>query len=145
MITRRDLAAASIASVVTLAAVAGVRLSAAPDVMRSTIFDWNTMTVTPSKTGDVRRIVQRPTATLDELEMHVTTLNAGEAPHAPHQHPDEELMIVKEGTLEALNNGTATRVGAGSIIFQGANEMHGVKNAGAGKASYYVIRWKSPK
>ena len=44
--------------------------------------------------------MQQPTATLDELEIHITTLNKGETPHAPHQHPDEELVIVKEGTVE---------------------------------------------
>jgi quercetin dioxygenase-like cupin family protein len=143
MISRRDVMVAAIASAVTLAAAAGVRVAAAPDVMGSTIFDWKTMTVTPTRTGDVRRIVQRPTATLGELEMHVTTLKAGEAPHPPHQHPDEELMIVKQGTLDALNNGVVTRVDAGSIIFQGSNQMHGVTNAGTDTASYYVIRWKT--
>ena len=141
--TRRDLVVASLASLVTLAAAFGVRVAAAPDVMGSTVFDWKDMKVALTKTGEVRRIVARPTATLDELEMHVTTLNGGEAPHPPHQHPDEELMIVKQGTLEALNNGVVTRVGAGSIIFQGSNQMHGVKNAGTDTASYYVIRWKS--
>jgi len=142
--TRRDLVVASLASLVTLAAVAGARVAAAPDVMRSTVFDWKDMKVSATKTGEVRRIVARPTATLDELEMHVTTLKAGEAAHAPHQHPDEELMIVLQGTLEAFNDGATKRIGAGSAIFQASNEMHGVKNAGTDSASYYVIRWKSP-
>ena len=142
--TRRDLVVASLASLGTLAAVAGVRVAAAPDVMRSTVFDWKEMKVAATKTGEVRRIVARPTATLDELEMHVTTLKAGEAPHAPHQHPDEELMIVLQGTLEAMNASGVKRVGPGSAIFQGSNEMHGVKNVGADAASYYVIRWQSP-
>ena len=44
------------------------------------------------------------TATLDELECHITTLNPGETPHPPHKHPDEELVIVKEGTVESLVN-----------------------------------------
>jgi hypothetical protein len=49
-----------------------------------------------------RQVVRQPTLTLDELEMHVTTLNPGLASHPPHKHTNEELLILKEGTLEAL-------------------------------------------
>jgi quercetin dioxygenase-like cupin family protein len=144
MITRRDLVAASIASVVTLAAVAGVRLAAAPDVMGSTVFDWKEMKVASTKTGEVRRIVARPTATLDELEMHITTLNAGQQSHPPHQHAAEELLIIKEGTLEALVNGETLKVGPGSIVFQASNQPHTIKNIGTGPATYHVVQWQSP-
>lgn len=144
MPTRRDLIVAAVAASLTLAVVAAVRVSAAPDVMGSTVFDWNSLTATPNKTGAVRRVVQRPTATLDELEIHITTLNPGETPHAPHQHPDEELLIVKEGTVESLNNGELKRLGPGSIIFQAANQPHAIKNVGTVPATYHVIKWNSP-
>lgn len=143
-ITRRDLVVASLASLVTLAGVAGVRVAAAPDVMGSTIFDWKDMTATPNRTGEVRRVVQRPTATLDELEIHITTLNPGETPHEPHKHPDEELLIVKQGTVESLNNGQLKRVGPGSVIFQASNQLHGIRNVGTEPAIYHVIKWNSP-
>jgi quercetin dioxygenase-like cupin family protein len=142
--TRRDLTVALIASSLTLAGVSAVRVAAAPDVMGSTIFDWKDMTATPNKTGEVRRVVQRPTATLDELEIHITTLNPGETPHAPHQHPDEELLIVKQGTVESLNNGQLKRVGPGSVIFQASNQLHSIKNVGTEPAIYHVIKWNSP-
>ena len=144
MITRRDLAVASLASIVTLAAVAGVRVAAAPDVMGSTVFDWNDMKPTPNAHGDVRSVVRRPTATLDELEIHITTLNPGESSHAPHQHVNEELIIVRQGTVEALNNGQLKRVGPGSIIFQGSNQLHSLKNVGTEPAIYHVVNWASP-
>jgi quercetin dioxygenase-like cupin family protein len=76
--------------------------------------------------------------------MHVTHLPAGKAPHPPHKHPDEELVIIKEGTLEALVAGQTRRLGAGSVIFQASNQLHGVKNVGDAPATYYVIRWNSP-
>jgi XRE family transcriptional regulator, regulator of sulfur utilization len=142
--TRRDLVVASLASLVTLAGVAGVRVAAAPDVMGSTIFDWNDMKATPNKTGEVRQVVRRPTATLDELEMHITTLNPGESSHAPHQHPNEELVIVRQGTVESLNNGELKRVGPGSIIFQATNQLHSIRNVGTEPAIYHVINWSSP-
>ena len=142
MVTRRDICVALAAALITAAAVSGVSARAA--IMGSTIFDWSTMKAEPNKTGTVRRVVQAPTATLDELEIHITTLNKGESPHAPHQHPAEELIIVKEGTVESLVAGQQKRVGAGSIIFQAANQMHAIRNVGDGPAVYHVIQWNSP-
>jgi XRE family transcriptional regulator, regulator of sulfur utilization len=142
MMTRRDAVVATTAIAVTLTMVAAVPARTA--VMDSTVFDWNSFTAQPNKTGFVRRVVQAPTATLDELEMHITTLNPGASPHAPHQHPDEELVVIKEGTVESLVNGQTRRVGPGSVIFQAANQLHSIKNVGDVPATYHVIKWNSP-
>ena len=142
MITRRDVLVALLGAGLTVGAVTA--LDARRAVMGSMIFDWNSFTAKPNKTGEVRTVVQQPTATLDELEIHITTLNKGETPHAPHQHPDEELVIIKEGTVESLVNGELKRVGPGSIIFQAANQMHSIRNVGDGPATYHVIKWNSP-
>ena len=142
MITRRDVLVALIGAGLTLAAV--TTLDARRAVLGSAIFDWNSFVAKPNKTGAVRTVVQQPTATLDELEIHITTLNPGETPHAPHQHPDEELLIVKEGTVESLNNGELKRLGPGSVIFQAANQLHAIKNVGSVPATYHVIKWNSP-
>jgi XRE family transcriptional regulator, regulator of sulfur utilization len=142
MMSRRDVFVAVIASAITLTAATGMR--AVGPVMSSTVFDWTSLSAQPNKTGTVRKVVQAPTATLDELEIHITTLNKGETPHPPHQHPDEELLIVKEGTVESLVNGQLKRVGPGSIIFQAANQLHSIRNVGDGPAVYHVIKWNSP-
>jgi len=141
-VTRRDLFVALIAAVLTLATITLVQARTA--VLSSSIFDWNSMTTQPNKTGMVRRVVQQPTATLDELEIHITTLNPGETPHPPHKHPDEELIVVKEGTVESLVNGQLQRVGPGSIVFQAADQLHSIRNVGSGPATYHVIKWNSP-
>jgi len=140
--TRRDVLVALISTSLTLGGVAAT--SARGDVLSSRVFDWNAMTAQPNKTGAVRRVVQQPTATLDELEIHITTLNPGETPHPPHKHPDEELLIVKEGTVESLVNGELKRVGPGSVIFQASNQMHAIRNVGDVPATYHVIKWNSP-
>jgi quercetin dioxygenase-like cupin family protein len=113
--------------------------------LSSTIYDWNKIKVEATQTGEKRQLLQAPTPTLDELELHVTTLNPGEAPHPPHQHPDEELIIIKEGTVESMVNKTTKRVGQGSVIFQASNQLHGIKNVGTTQAVYYVIKWKTEK
>ena len=113
--------------------------------LSSTIYDWNSIKVEVTKTGERRQFLQAPTPTLDELELHVTTLNPGEAPHPPHKHPDEELIIIKEGTVESTVNGITKRVGPGSVIFQASNQLHGLKNVGTTQAVYHVIKWKTEK
>jgi quercetin dioxygenase-like cupin family protein len=75
--------------------------------------------------------------------MHITTLKAGEASHPPHQHPNEELLIIREGTVEALVSGELKRIGPGSIIFQASNQLHNIKNVGDTPATYHVINWKT--
>jgi quercetin dioxygenase-like cupin family protein len=142
MITRRDLVVAVIAVSATFCAVA---LAHPPTpVLQSSAFDWNTIPARETKIGAVRSFFKSPTATLDELELHATTLNPGEMSHPPHKHPNEELVIVKEGTVEALVNGEWKRVGPGSVIFNASNQLHGLKNVGTVTATYHVINWSSP-
>jgi quercetin dioxygenase-like cupin family protein len=113
-------------------------------ILGPTAFDWNDMKETPTDVGSVRNIVRQPTATLDELEMHVTTLRPGIASHAPHRHPNEEIVIIREGTVEVLIDGTWKRVGPGSVVFNASNSLHGLRNVGTTPAVYHVINWTSP-
>ena len=146
MLTRRDFAVAAITLTITLGLTLGAVALAHSEnqVMGSSVFDWNSFEAKPTKTGWSRQVCQAPTATLDELECHITTLKAGETPHPPHQHPDEELIIIREGTVEAMVNGQIKRVGPGSVIFQAANQMHSIRNVGQTEATYHVIKWNSP-
>jgi len=140
MLTKRDIIVASVTFGMTMTFfIANSKIKN----LDSSIYDWETMAVKETKTGAVRTIFRSPTATLDELECHITTLNPGEASHPPHKHPEEEILIVKEGTVEALVNGTSKRVGAGSVIFQAANQMHAIRNTGTTPATYHVFSWHS--
>ena len=141
MIKRRDIFVALIAVAATLAVV-GVR--AQTNVMQSTTFDWNSIVVKQTDVGSVRQFFRSPTVTLDELECHVTTLNPGLRSHPPHKHPNEELVIIREGNVEVLSNGEWKKVGPGSVIFNASNQLHALKNIGTTPAVYHVINWKSP-
>jgi mannose-6-phosphate isomerase-like protein (cupin superfamily) len=140
MITRRDLLVAGIAALATAAIVTFAQAPAKP-LMGSQVFAWNDLKVETTKVGERRNVFDAPTATLTRLESHITTINPGEAPHAPHQHPEEELMILKEGTVEMVQNGKTNRVEAGGMIFCASNEMHGMRNIGSKPATYYVLKW----
>jgi XRE family transcriptional regulator, regulator of sulfur utilization len=119
-------------------------LGAQKTVLHSTVFEWTDRDAKPNAWGAVRQVTRSATPTLDELEIHISTLNPGLSPHAPHQHAHEELLIVKQGTLETFQSGETRRVGPGGIIFQASNEQHNVKNVGEAPAVYYVIGWTSP-
>lgn len=140
MLSRRDMMTALPA----LAALGGVFAAAADaPVMGSRVFDWNSVPEQATKYGSVRSFFSSPTATLENLELHVTKLNPGQSPHQPHRHPNEEMIIIRQGTVETLSNGEWKRVGPGSVIFNGSNQLHGLKNVGSDKAIYHVINWKS--
>ena len=140
LLNARDGLVAIVSALATLTVVAAVPRAVLP----SSAFDWDSVPVRKTEYGVVRQVVRSPTATLDELEIHITTLNPGQSSHAPHQHPNEELLIVKEGTVEALVGGEWKKLGVGSVIFQATNQLHGIRNVGAGPATYHVVNWSSP-
>jgi quercetin dioxygenase-like cupin family protein len=144
-ILRRVATAALAAGLIMLALAATASRAEAPasPVMHSGVFPWESLAPQPTKVGAVRRVFDSPTPTLSELEMHITTLKPGEAPHGPHRHPDEELVIIKEGTIESNLDGVLRRLGPGSVIFHASNELHTVKNVGSTEATYHVIKWRS--
>jgi len=127
-----------------MAAVVGslATLAAQKQVQTSTAIEWAGLEVKPTSIGARRHVMRTPTPTLDELEIHITTLNVGQVSHPPHQHQEEELLIVKEGTVETLQNGKASRLGPGSIIFHSSNDLHNIRNAGATPATYHVVQWR---
>jgi uncharacterized cupin superfamily protein len=143
MITRRDILVASLSVAVTAVVTAVAQPNGKP-LMHSSWFDWNTLKVTLTKTGERRDIFDSPTATLDRFECHATTINPGEAPHPAHKHVEEELLIIKEGTLETVQNGQTNRVKAGGVVFEASNEPHGIRNVGTNSATYYVLKWYPP-
>jgi quercetin dioxygenase-like cupin family protein len=107
--------------------------------MHSKVFQWSDMQALPSAFGTVRNVFDAPTPTLENFSCHVTTLDPGKAPHPPHRHPEEELVIVKEGTLEVMQNGVTNQVSAGGMVFCASNELHGWRNRSDKPVTYYVI------
>ena len=57
--------------------------------------------------------------------------------------PEEELIVIKEGTVLSLVGGKEYRLGPGSVILQASNELHGLRNVGDTPATYHVILWRS--
>lgn len=107
--------------------------------MGSTVFNWDKLVVRTTPNGERRDVANHATPTLAVFECHITTLNPGAASHEPHRHPQEELILVKEGTLEVHINGQLQTAGPGSTFFYASNDMHRVRNVGTTRATYWVI------
>lgn len=107
--------------------------------LSSTVFDWAKLTARPTPVGERRDVVNQPTRTLERFESHITTLLPGKASHEPHRHPQEELIILKEGRLEVHLNGQTQEVGPGSVMFFATNDAHAVRNIGSSPATYWVV------
>jgi quercetin dioxygenase-like cupin family protein len=141
-LTRRDLIVALATACFVLALGSAART--APSVLTSAVFEWKAMKAEPTEAGEVRRVFRNPTATLDELECHVTTLKAGVQSHPPHVHANEEVLIVREGNVEVFYKSAWHPAGPGSVIFLTGTDPHGIRNAGRTPATYHVLAWRSP-
>ncbi len=84
---------------------------------------------------------QGPTNELSVFEGGNLRLNPGMEPHPPHKHPEEEIMLVTEGTGEISVEGEVTTVGPGSMMYTNAEELHGIKNTGSEPLLFYYFKW----
>ena len=140
MITRRDLIVAALSMSLAVTGIALAQSTGKP-MMHSSVFNWADLKAVPTKVGERRSVFDSATPALANLECHITTLNPGESPHPVHHHPEEELMIIKEGTLAALQGDQTNIVTAGGIIFEASNELHGLRNIGTNQAVYFVFKF----
>lgn len=127
----------------TLAALAqtpAVPKAPAPKLTDSAVFDWNNLKAEQRANGERRAVFDNPTATLANLECHVTTLKVGETSGAAHAHPGvEEATFVKEGTVEVWMNERHQTIGPGSVFYFAPKDLVAIKNVGTTPATYVVF------
>ncbi|HWZ36172.1 MAG TPA: cupin domain-containing protein [Mucilaginibacter sp.] len=102
----------------------------------------DTLQYKPSAIGGGMKYIQRSTAMLNELEMHMTELKPKTPSHPPHTHIDSELILMLEGHTEQLINGKTYQGTAGDMYLMNSNELHGIKNIEDVPCKYLAIRWK---
>jgi quercetin dioxygenase-like cupin family protein len=117
----------------------------AAKAMQSMVIDWQKLTPTPTATGERRAVFDAPTGTLDRFHGHVTTLNPGQNTGPLHRHPQEELVIIKDGTIEVNIDGRKELAGPGAMVFFAVNENENMTNVGNTPATYIVLQWYTPR
>jgi (S)-ureidoglycine aminohydrolase len=77
-----------------------------------------------------------------KFEMHVTTLNEKLSSHAPHTHPEEEIVLMLSGQARMDINGVEYDASPGDIIFLTSQVSHAIRNSGNGDCEYFAFQWK---
>lgn len=109
---------------------------------KSVLLDWSELPVTTNPRGEVRPVFSEPTAALNKIDMHATTLNAGEMPHPAHTHPQAELILILSGNLTMQIGSTFYPAQTGDIALFTSMTPHGVKNTGDTAARYFALQWE---
>lgn len=135
------LPAASSTTAPSLSPVPDASAKTAVEKMASQVILWESQKFTPTATGARVTVFDAPTPTLDKFHCHISTLNPGENTGPLHRHPQEEFIIIKEGTLEVNIDGKKQTATPGSMIFYAANENENMTNVGKVPATYYVIQF----
>lgn len=129
--TRRDLA--------LLLPLLAAKASAEKPVLPSKTYRYEDLTVKANGQNRSRAILDGLTHSNFPVEVHETELAPGLAPHPPHHHVHEEMILVREGTMEVTIEGKSDKLGPGGVAYVASQQEHGWRNVGTERARYFVI------
>ena len=132
MYSRRNLAA-------VLPALLAGSAAAQKTPLGSRMLKYEDLTVRTNGANRQRPILSGPGRTGFDVTVHETELAPGLAPHASHHHVHEEMILIREGTLEVTIAGKSTTLGPGSVAYVASNEEHGWRNVCDTRARYFVL------
>ncbi len=112
----------------------------------SMMVSWDELQYKVNEKGGRRDFFNRPTAMLQRLEVHATTLNPGIMSHPAHTHePAEIILPIKfeegEGLVEEYFYEKANKAKDGDVIFLQSMDLHGIKNIGKKKVTYFAFQF----
>jgi quercetin dioxygenase-like cupin family protein len=122
-----------------LSALAASGAAAQNQALPSRMYRYEDLPARNNGDNKQRAILRGDTHTGFAIEMHETELAPGLAPHPPHHHVHEEMVMIREGTLEVTISGRNANLGPGSVVYVASNEEHGWRNVGTGRARYFVM------
>lgn len=134
---RRDLLLSVLPALTALAAS-----STAAKLSNGTI-DSSKVKVDKQPFGELRVYMDGPTDQLKAMTAGSLMLKPGMSPHPPHQHPEEEIMVIAEGTGEIVVEGKTAKVGPGTMMYCAANKLHGIVNTGSKPLLFYYYKWQA--
>ena len=119
--------------------LAAAQASAQSKILPSKAFRFEDMMVRASANMRSRAILKGETHSKFPVDLHQTELAAGQAPHLPHRHVHEEILMVRSGTVTVNIAGQVSELGVGGVAYIASNEEHGWRNTGSTEAQYFVL------
>jgi mannose-6-phosphate isomerase-like protein (cupin superfamily) len=135
MATRRD--------VFKFAGLPALAAFGAPSRLSNSTLDGSGAKLTREPFGDLRIYFDGPTDQLKLMTAGSLLLKAGMTPHPPHQHPEEEFMVITEGAGEITVDGKLTKAGPGAMMYCAAGKLHGIVNTGKRPLLFYFYKWRA--
>lgn len=124
---------------ILFSALAARELAAQTPALRSKTYAFGDLEVHTNGRNRSRPVLNGATHAGLPIELHITELAPGEAPHPPHHHVHEEMVMLHQGTLEVTIMGRSVKLEPGSVAYVASGEEHGWRNVGATPAQYYVL------
>ena len=88
------------------------------------------------------------TPNLRSMGCHVSVLDPGRQPHPPHQHVEEEILIVLDGEADLVLEDSTTpgvttphRATAGTFAYHPAGFLHTIRNPASTPVTYLMFKW----
>ena len=132
--SRRDLAA-------LLPILAASAAAQQANALQAKTYPFGDLAVRTSASGTTksRAVFDGVTTRGQRITAHFSELAPGQAPHPPSRQKHEEIILLREGTLEVILNGVTSTIGPGSVIFVPFEDLNGWKNVGTTVAQYFVV------
>ena len=97
----------------------------------------------PDPSGELLIYFDGPTDLTKRMTAGSLRLKPGATPHPPHRHPEEEFMVVTEGTGEIFCDGNTVKVSPGGMMYCAANKSHAIVNTGKKPLLFYFYKWRA--
>lgn len=105
--------------------------------------DGQAAKLTKEPFGELRIYYDGPTDQLRSMTAGSLRLNAGASPHPPHRHPEEEFMVITEGSGDISVDGELRKAGPGTMMYCAGNKLHGIVNTGKTPLLFYFYKWNA--
>jgi mannose-6-phosphate isomerase-like protein (cupin superfamily) len=126
-----------------IAGLAGLPAIAETGKLPNATMNPDKATTTKEDFGELCVYFDGPTDQLKTMTAGSLMLKPGMQPHPPHQHPEEEMMVIAEGTGEIVVDGQKSRVVPGSMMYCAGGRLHGIVNTGKTPLLFYYYKWKA--
>jgi uncharacterized cupin superfamily protein len=83
------------------------------------------------------------TASLPSISCHASVLAPGHSPHAPHEHVEEELLLLLAGEVDLVfGEGERERLRPGEFVYYPAGFAHTLRTTSTEPSTYLMFKWR---